>query len=111
MTTHITEGVWLNTSDICSFDHLIEVSGLTRSDLSDLIEAGVIEPSNQDPGNYFFYTHCIVIARTARRLRDDFELDSHGLTLALKLLDRIDRLEADLADARARLGMSSHATA
>lgn len=108
MTTHITEGVWLNTSDICSFDHLVEVSGLTRGDLLDLIEAGIIEPSNQDPGNYFFYTHCIVIARAARRLRDDFELDSHGLALALKLLDRIDQLETELIDARARLGMSKH---
>ncbi|TCT10153.1 chaperone modulator CbpM [Paralcaligenes ureilyticus] len=109
MTTHIAEGVWLNTSDICSFDHLIEVSGLDRGDLSSLIEAGIIEPSNQDPGNYFFYTHCIVIARTARRLRDDFELDSHGLALALKLLDRIDQLETKLADAQARLGTGTHA--
>ena len=101
-TIHITESVWLNASDICSFDHLVETSGLTRSDLLDLVEAGIIEPSNQDPNDYLFPSSCIVIARTARRLRDDFELESRGLALALNLIRRADRLEAELADMRAR---------
>jgi chaperone modulatory protein CbpM len=101
-TVHITESVWLNTSDICSFDHLVETSGLTKSDLLDLVDAGIIEPSNQDPTDYLFPSSCIVIARTARRLRDDFELESRGLALALNLIRRADRLEAELADMRAR---------
>lgn len=46
----------------------------------------------QEPGNYFFYTHCI----------------SHGLTLTLKLLDRIDQLETGLTNAQARLGTGRH---
>ncbi|MEO6959400.1 MAG: chaperone modulator CbpM [Burkholderiaceae bacterium] len=101
-TVHITESVWLNASDICSFDHLVETSGLTRSDLLDLVEAGIIEPSNHDPNDYLFPNNCIVIARTARRLRDDFELESRGLALALNLIRRADRLEAELAELRAR---------
>ncbi|HEY9459543.1 MAG TPA: chaperone modulator CbpM [Paralcaligenes sp.] len=101
-TVHITESIWLNASDICSFDHLLETSGLTRSDLLDLVEAGIIEPSNQDPDDYLFSSNCIVIARTARRLRDDFELESRGLALALNLIRRADRLEAELAELRAR---------
>ncbi|WP_369125181.1 chaperone modulator CbpM, partial [Cryobacterium sp. RTS3] len=42
-------------------------------------------------------------ARTARRLRDDFELDGHGLAVALNLLRRIRELEAQLTHAQAKL--------
>lgn len=103
MKTHITESVWLNTSDICSFEHVIEVSGLSTQELRELIDAGVIQPSNDDPGNYFFHTQSIVVARKARRLRDDFELDTRGLTLALNLLRRMDDLEAEITHLRAKL--------
>ncbi|TFL08472.1 hypothetical protein CSC67_20630 [Pusillimonas caeni] len=104
MKTQITESVWLNASDICSFEHVVEVSGLSAQELRELIETGIIEPSNDDPGNYFFHTQCIVVARKARRLRDDFELDTRGLALALNLLRRVDDLETEIARLRARLG-------
>ncbi|MDX3893185.1 chaperone modulator CbpM [Pusillimonas sp.] len=104
MKTQITESVWLNASDICSFEHVVEVSGLSPQELRELIETGIIEPSNDDPGNYFFHTQCIVVARKARRLRDDFELDTRGLALALNLLRRVDDLETEIARLRARLG-------
>ena len=103
MKTQITESIWLNTSDICSFEHVLEVSGLSAAELRELVEAGIIQPSNNDPGNYFFYTECIVVARKARRLRDDFELDTRGLALALNLLRRVDSLEAEIARLRARM--------
>ena len=103
MTIRITESIWLNASDICSLEHIVEVSGLTADDVQDLISNGVLHPSNDDPANYFFHTDCVVVARKARRLRDDFELDSHGLALAMRLLDRIDDLQAQLQALRARL--------
>lgn len=103
MTTQIAETVWLNTSDICSFEHIIEVSGLSPNELVELVDTGVIEPSNHDPKNYFFHTECIVVARRARRLRDDFELDAQGLALALSLLRRVESLEAEITRLRARL--------
>jgi len=103
MALHITDSVWLNTSDICSFEHVVEVSGLSADELHELVETGVIAPSNDDPRNYFFHTECIVTARRARRLRDDFDLDTHGLALALSLLRRMEDLEAELAELRVRL--------
>lgn len=102
MTSKITESVWLNASDICSFEHVLEVSGLRPQELLELIEIGVIETSNDDPRNYFFHTQCIVVARKARRLRDDFELDAQGIALALRLLQRVGDLEAEIAHLRAR---------
>lgn len=103
MTQHITESVWLNTSDICSLEHIAEVSGLSQEDILDLVNTGVLPPTNQDRGNYFFYTECVVIAHRARRLRDDFELDTQGLAVAMRLLRRVDELEAELANLKNRL--------
>lgn len=103
MTVHITESVWLNASDICSFEHLVQVSGLSNEALLGLIDAGILEPANNDPANYFFPVDCIVVARKARRLRDDFELDPEGLAVALNLLRRIDKLETQLRAVQARL--------
>lgn len=102
MTIRTVEAVWLNTSDICSLEHIVEVSGLARNDILDLVETGVLTPSNDDPHNYFFHTECIVVARTARRLRDDFELDPQGLALAMRLLGRIKELETELSSVHSR---------
>ncbi|TEA77600.1 chaperone modulator CbpM [Allopusillimonas ginsengisoli] len=102
MTVHITETVWLNASDICSLEHIVEVSGLSQQDVLDLVDTGILKPSNDDPHNYFFHTECVVLARRARRLRDDFELDPSGLTLAMRLLRRMDELESELQALRAR---------
>lgn len=99
-TVHLSESIWLNSSDICSLAHITEVSGLTEHDILDLVEAGILEPTNDDPNNYFFRVDCIVIARKARRLRDDFELNPDGLALALNLLRRVERLEQELARIR-----------
>src|SRR5437899_11893323 len=103
MSTHFVEAVWLNQSDFCSLDDLAELSGLSHAELHDLVEIGAIEPASVDSENYVFQTHYIVAARTARRLRDDFELDSQGLAVALSLLRRIRELELQLSAAYARL--------
>ena len=41
--------------------------------------------------------------RSLRRLREDFELDQEGLSVALALLERIDGLERELRAMRALL--------
>lgn len=102
MTSPITESVWLNTSDICSFEHVIEVSGLSSQELRELIDMGIIEPSSSKSDVMFFRMECVVIARKARQLREDFELDTRGLALALSLLRKVDELESELAHLRAR---------
>jgi chaperone modulatory protein CbpM len=103
MPVHITESIWLNTTGLCSFQQLVEVSGLSSDDLRELIDMGAIEPA-ETANQTMFRLESIVIARKARRLRDDFELDISGLALALQLLQRIDRLEHELHSLTARLG-------
>jgi chaperone modulatory protein CbpM len=100
LTISTSESIWLNNSDICSLAHIAEVSGLTEHDILDLVEAGILEPTNSDSHNYFFRTDRIAVARMARRLRDDFELNANGLALALNLLQQIRDLEDELASLR-----------
>jgi chaperone modulatory protein CbpM len=44
-----------------------------------------------------------VTVRAVRRLREDFDLDAHGVSVALALLDRIEALERQLRALRAQL--------
>jgi chaperone modulatory protein CbpM len=43
-----------------------------------------------------------VATRTARRLRNDFELDINGVALVLSLLERVRILESEVRDLHAR---------
>jgi chaperone modulatory protein CbpM len=102
MRVHISESVWLNEADVCSIEHLAEVSGLSQDELRDLMESGVIVPAEDAGGTLAFPLHYIVTVKTARRLRDDFELDRNGLVMALTLLRRIQSLETELRAALSR---------
>lgn len=103
MIVQVTDSIWLDDSKSCTVEQLAEVSGLSTEEIDDLIDNGVIRPIDDKAQPKTFRMHYMVTARTARRLRDDFELDRHGVTLALTLLNQIDGLEAELQAARARL--------
>lgn len=94
MDLQVSHTVWLNDAGTCSLEDLAQASGLSLDELRDLAECGVLDPV--EGGRYRL--HCVVTVRTARRLRDDFELDRHGLALALTLMRRIDALESRLRD-------------
>lgn len=97
MTSQVTQAVWLNETDVCSIEHLAEVSGLSLEEIEDLVENGLVAPAEaQAPTRSFHLLH-VVTVRQARRLRDDFQLDRNGLALAMTLLRRIASLEQALA--------------
>lgn len=104
MNTNMSHSEWicLDERGICSEQHLIEVSGLSNEELSDLIDIGVIIPIDDAIEVKTFSLHYIVIAKKARKLRDDFELDRHGVVLALTLMQRIDELQEELQVERMR---------
>lgn len=96
MNIVVSESIWLNEAGVCSIEHLSELSGLSLDELRDLVESGVIEPVDESAEPASFYLRYVVTAKTARRLRDDFELDRHGVAVALMLLERIEALEKEL---------------
>jgi chaperone modulatory protein CbpM len=98
-----TEAIWLDERGSVTLVELSECSGLTESELRDLVELGALEPIDSDAAQWSFAARCISSARTACRLRTDFELDTHGLALVLTLLERVQELESALQRLDARL--------
>jgi chaperone modulatory protein CbpM len=71
-----------------------QASGLSSSDIVDLVEVGVLEPQGGSPEQWQFSAGSLVLLRRAHRLQRDFELGGSGLALALTYLQRIEELEA-----------------
>jgi chaperone modulatory protein CbpM len=95
MTVEFAQALYVDDRGSVTFAQLVQRSGLTESEISELVECGAITgaQTSAEP----FSERCVVVARTARRLRDEFALDdSHALALVLRLTQRIEALEAEL---------------
>ena len=103
MKVELTEVLWLDEQQELSLAELAALSGLSVAELRELADYGVIVPVEPAAEPPVFHADCIVIARTACRLRSDFELDAPGLALVLTLLGRIHDLEAQLRELDAQL--------
>lgn len=93
-----SEMVWLDEQHELSLAELAQFSGLPEPDLQALVDCGAIAPVDPDAATYAFSAHWVVVARTATRLRNDFELDTQGLAVALTLLERVRELESRLRE-------------
>jgi chaperone modulatory protein CbpM len=104
----ITESdvVWLDEHRLVSLAELLDASGLTEHELLELVHDGVIPAQHTSAAGYTFSARIVTVARTATRLRDDFELDTHGLGVALKLLERVADLESEISRLRAQMPRS-----
>ena len=102
MKIEYVEGVWLTRHDAMSLAELAERSGLSESDLRELVDYGAVAPLNADAQPWVFDGACLLTVRTAYRLRVSFDLELDGVALMISLLDRIRELERQLSGFRAR---------
>jgi chaperone modulatory protein CbpM len=100
-----SEAAALEAAHFFSFSEIVELSGLTEPEIVQLVECECLLPQPGDD-HWRFDAHCLALARAARRLRDDFELDVRGVELALTLLGRIEELESQIGALEARLPRS-----
>jgi chaperone modulatory protein CbpM len=98
-----TEVWWLDEHRVVSFTELVEVSGLREAELLELVSSGALPARDSPDGGLAFSARVVTLARTACRLRDDFELDTRGLAVALGLLERVRDLEGEVTRLRAQL--------
>jgi chaperone modulatory protein CbpM len=99
------EVLWLDEHRVVSLAELVEYSGLSESELLELVHVGVIPVRETQGTAYTFSARVVTVARTACRLLDDLELDTPGLGVALRLLERVAELESEIGRLRAqRLG-------
>jgi chaperone modulatory protein CbpM len=102
MRVELTEAIWFEEHAV-TLSELAELCDLPQSLLEELIGAGAIVPLENVSAEHRFGAQALATARTARRLRSDFDLDSPALLLALSLLDRVHELEQQVRALRARL--------
>jgi chaperone modulatory protein CbpM len=102
----VNEGSWLSETHEFSFSELVELSGLAANELQELIDIGVLTPLRSEATAGVFASQCLLTVRTAARLRQGFDLEPHGLAVAVALLGRIRDLETQLEQLGARLPRS-----
>ena len=103
MNIESSAALFLDDTGAVSITQLVEQSGLTEAELQVLVDCGAIEPDDAVTGHWRFSSRCIVTARTARRLRDDFALDdAHSLAVMLRFVQRIESLERQLRELKTR---------
>jgi len=103
VNTENTEATWLGDDQEFSLAELADLSGLSESELCELVEYGALAPVNPDSAVWSFSGKCLSAVRTAYRLRISFELELQGVALTVSLLDRIHGLELQLRSLRAQL--------
>ena len=99
MNVEIGEATFFDESDLVTLVQLAERSGLSEEELRELIECGAFSPI--DVSAWTFSSHCIIVARTAYRLREELALDdTHALAVVVRLIQRIEALQAQLRSER-----------
>ncbi len=103
MTIEWVHAVFLDETGVVSLEELTELSGLSEHELRDLVECGALAPFDVSAASWSFSAQCVVVARTAYRLREDFALDdTHSLAVLLRFVQRIEELERQIETLRAR---------
>ena len=103
MRVEFAEAICLDERQELSLEQLADLSGLSESELRQLMEYEALMPVDPQAAALTFKATCLVSARTACRLRNDFDLDTGELALVLSLLDRIRDLESQLREVEVRL--------
>jgi chaperone modulatory protein CbpM len=103
MKIESSTALFLDETGAMSIAQLVERSGLTEDELQALVDCGALEPRDAAANAWSFSARCIVTARTARRLRDDFALDdAHAAAVVLRYMQKVEALERQLRDLEAR---------
>ena len=104
MTPPIEDAIYLDAIAEVTWTELVNASGIPESKLTELVRYGALVPRNPDAPTLTFEARYLAVAKTASRIRHDFELDAHGVSIVLCYVERIERLEAELRALRAHLG-------
>jgi chaperone modulatory protein CbpM len=102
MRVELTGMLWFEEHAV-TLPELSELCALPLTLLEELVHAGAIQPLQAEQVPVRYGAQALNAARAARRLREDFDLDSPALLLALGLLERVQVLEKEVQSLRARL--------
>jgi chaperone modulatory protein CbpM len=104
MTQPIDDALYLDAIAEVTWQELVSASGLPESELTELVQYGAIVPRDPGASAWTFEARWLAVAKTASRIRHDFELDAHAVSVVLCYVERIQRLEDELRALRAQRG-------
>lgn len=104
MNSPIDEALYLDAIAEVTWKELVSASGLPESEMTELVRYGAIVPRDPDAPTWTFEARWLAVAKTASRIRRDFELDPHAVSVVLCYVERIERLEEELRALRAQRG-------
>ena len=104
MNVEIVEAVTLDEHGLVTLEQLALAAELPADELRALVDYGALAPVDPAATSWTFTASWVVVARTAGRLRRDFELDAHSLSVVLRYVQRVEALEAEVRALRARQG-------
>lgn len=91
--------------EVVVFHEFESASGLTRTEILELVDYGVFSPVAGDaaPEEWQFPGSALTLARLAARLRDDFDAAPASLALLFAYRDRLHELERRVRELECRL--------
>ena len=104
MNLPIDDALYLDAIAEVTWKELVSASGLPESEMIELVQYGAIVPRDPDSPTWTFEARWLAVAKTASRIRHDFELDPHAVSVVLCYVERIQRLEDELRTLRAQRG-------
>ena len=104
MTAPVEDALCLDAMAEVTWTQLVAASGLPETELRELVSYGALVPRDPGAPTWVFEARWIAVARTASRIRNDFELDAHAVSVVLGYVERIERLEAEIRMLRAQRG-------
>ena len=96
MTPSTEEALYLDAIAEVTWSELVNASGIPEGELVELVRYGALVPRDPDAPAWTFEARALTIVKTASRIRHDFELDPHAVSVVLCYVERIERLEAEL---------------
>ena len=104
MKSQADDAIRLDDFTEITWTQLVSACGLPEGEVRELVRYGALVPRDPEAPTWTFEARWLVVARHASRLRRDFDLDPHGVSVLLSFVERIEALESELRSLRARLG-------
>ena len=96
MTEDILNGLVLDEETLLTLDELSHVCQVRTQWIIELVDEGILEPSDPEPTGLRFTGSCLQRVAVVRRLQNDLGINIAGAALALDLMEEIETMKARL---------------
>jgi chaperone modulatory protein CbpM len=82
----------LNQSLRVTFDELCELCRVSREEINEMVEEGIISPRGPSRKNWLFHGYDVKRVQIALRLQRDLQVNLPGVAVIIDLLEELDQL-------------------